>query len=166
MIADARVLALAADVVDRARTAGRTLATAESLTGGLLGAVITSVPGASDIYRGGLITYATDLKATLGGADPETLRRDGAVSASTAEALAAGCAHRCGADLALALTGVAGPGMQENQPAGTVWLGWFDEGQTDHRLLRFAGERGEIRADAVEAALQQAQDLLAKMRNI
>lgn len=160
MIADAETLESAARVVAAARRLRRTLATAESLTGGLLGATITTVPGASDIYRGGLITYATDLKATLGGVDAAALRRDGAVAASTAEALAVGAARRCGADLALALTGVAGPSAQEGHPVGTVLLGWWD-GAPGHRLLHLAGDRAQIRAAAVAAALTVALELLA-----
>lgn len=160
VLVDPAALELAARVINAARAGGRTLATAESLTGGLLGATITSVPGASDVYRGGLITYATDLKASLGEVDADVLRRDGAVAATTAQQLAAGAAHRCAADLALALTGVAGPTAQEGHPAGTVWLGWWTAGVPGHRLLRLSGDRRGIRAGAVGAALQLALELL------
>lgn len=160
MIVDATTLDSAARVVTEARRLRRTLATAESLTGGLLGATITSVAGASHIYRGGLIPYATDLKTTLGGVDPAALRRDGAVAASTAEALAESAARRCGADFALALTGVAGPNEQEGHPVGTVLVGWWD-GAPGHRLLHLVGDRAQIRAAAVAAALTVALELLA-----
>lgn len=158
-LVDRETLELAAAVVRTATALGRTLATTESLTGGLLGASITTVPGASVVYRGGLITYATDLKHTLGGVDADTLRSEGAVSAATAEALAIGATRTCGADLGLALTGVAGPTEQEGHPAGTVWLGWY-AGSPGHRLLRLAGDRAAIRAGAVRGALEVALECL------
>lgn len=153
-------LDLARAVVQRAIATRRTLATAESLTGGLLGAAITTVAGASEVYRGGLIAYATDLKASLAGVDPVLLRRDGAVAATTAEALAHGAAMRCGADLGLGLTGVAGPAGQEGRPAGTVFLGWYAGSTGGHRLVQLAGDRPTIRAGAVAAALETALTLL------
>lgn len=156
----ATTLDLARAVVQRAVSARRTLATAESLTGGLLGAAITTVAGASEVYRGGFITYATDLKATLAGVDPQMLGRAGAVAAGTAEALARGAALRCGADLGLGLTGVAGPAEQEGHPAGTVFLGWYAESASGHRLVRLGGDRPSIRAGAVAAALTTALELL------
>lgn len=156
---DAETLELAVQVVSAATAAGRTLATAESLTGGLLGAAITSVPGASVIYRGGLITYATDLKHTLGGVDADRLAVEGAVSAGTAEELAVGAARVCGAEVGLALTGVAGPDEQEGHPAGTVFLGWYAAG-SGHRLLRLPGDRAAIRRGAVASALQKALEIM------
>lgn len=156
----AATLDLAEAVVRRAVAARRTLATAESLTGGLLGAAITTVAGASEVYRGGLIAYATDLKATLAGVDPQVLRREGAVAAGTAEGLARGAAFHCGADLGLGLTGVAGPAEQEGHPAGTVFLGWYAGSAAGHRLVRLTGDRPDIRAGAVRAALATALELL------
>lgn len=160
---------LARRVVTGFTDSGVTLATAESLTGGLLGATITSVSGASAMYRGGLITYATDLKQTLGGVAAETLRDHGAVSEATVRSLASTTAMTCGADIGIALSGVAGPDEQEGHPAGTVWLGWV---LRDHRaeagvdagarLLHLdpAGGREAVREAAVEAALEQLVDLL------
>lgn len=156
----AATLELARAVVERAAATRRTLATAESLTGGLLGAAITSVDGSSAVYRGGLITYATDVKASLAGVDPELLERDGAVAASTAKALAAGAVWRCRADLGLALTGVAGPTQQEGHPAGTVFLGWQAGSASGYQELRLRGDRTEVRAAAVTAALEAARVLL------
>ncbi|WP_425309424.1 CinA family protein [Ammonicoccus fulvus] len=156
---DDETLQLAAQVVAAAAAAGLTLATAESLTGGLLGAAITSVPGASVIYRGGLITYATDLKHSLGGVDAEILAFDGAVSAPAVEALAAGAARVCGADVGLGLTGVAGPGEQEGHPAGTVFLGWY-AGESGRQRLRLGGDRAEIRRTAVTSALRRVLDIM------
>lgn len=147
---------LAAGVITAFGDRGWTLATAESLTGGLLGATLTAVPGASAVYRGGLITYATDLKATLGGVPAEVLARAGAVSEATVRALASTTAHTCGADVGVALSGVAGPDPQEGRPPGTVWLGWWRAGVPDARLLSLdaAGGRAGIRRDAVALALQ------------
>lgn len=110
-----------AAVVGELRAAGLTVATAESLTGGLLGAALSSVPGSSAVLRGGLIVYATDLKHDLAGVPAELLAQRGPVDAEVAVALAAGAARRCGADLGVGLTGVAGPDPQHGHPPGT----WF-----------------------------------------
>lgn len=110
-----------AAVVGGLRRAGLTVATAESLTGGLLGAALSSVPGSSAVLRGGLIVYATDLKHTLAGVPAELLAARGPVDPDVAVALAAGARKRCGADLGVGLTGVAGPDPQDGHPPGT----WF-----------------------------------------
>ena len=114
--------ALAAVVVAALRQRSQTLATAESLTGGLVGATLTDVPGASAVYRGGLIMYATELKAELAGVSAQTLAADGPVAASTAAQLARGAATVCGADWGLATTGVAGPEPQDGHPVGQVFV--------------------------------------------
>jgi nicotinamide-nucleotide amidase len=140
---------------------GQTLATAESLTGGLLGARLTDVPGASAAYRGGLIVYATDLKAELAGVATETLDRDGAVAESTAGELAAGAARRCRATWGLSTTGVAGPDRQEGHPAGTVFVGLARAGElVEVRLLDLTGDRSEIRRQTVDHALTLLLDHL------
>jgi nicotinamide-nucleotide amidase len=100
-----------------------TLAVAESLTGGLVCATLVDVPGASATFRGGLIVYATDLKASLAGVSAELLAERGPVDGEVAAQLAEGARQRCGADWGLATTGVAGPEPQGGQPAGTVWIG-------------------------------------------
>jgi nicotinamide-nucleotide amidase len=102
---------------------GETLAVAESLTGGLLGATIVDVAGASAVFRGGLIVYATELKAALAGVDATLLAERGPVDADVATALAAGARDRCGSDWGLATTGVAGPTAQNGIPVGTVYIG-------------------------------------------
>lgn len=160
---DAELSELAGAVIAAAVSAGQTLATAESLTGGLLGATLTAVAGASAVYRGGLITYATDLKASLGGVPAELLERVGAVAPDTARAMAAGAAARCGAQVAVALTGVAGPGIQEGQPAGTVFCGWYAEGSAPGagaERLALGGDRDAIRRAAVAGALKRLHCLL------
>ncbi len=130
------------------------LATAESLTGGWIGMALTGVPGASAVYRGGLITYATELKATLAGVSVDTLNRDGPVAGTTAGELAAGAARRCGADWGLAVTGVAGPDSQDGHPVGQVFVGLIGPGQVAAvRELALRGTRAEIREQTVLGAL-------------
>jgi nicotinamide-nucleotide amidase len=107
-------------VVDALRARRLTAATAESLTGGLVAATLVSVPGASDVFRGAVVAYATDLKADLVGVPGAVLEQDGAVAAKTAMAMAAGVRARCWADFGVATTGVAGPDPQEGHPAGTM----------------------------------------------
>jgi nicotinamide-nucleotide amidase len=115
---------------------------------------LTSVPGASAVYRGGLITYATDLKATLAGVRQETLDADGPVAPSTARELAVGAARHCGADWGLAVTGVAGPDPQDGHPVGQVYVGiCAPDGSVRAEELSLTGDRREIRRATVEAAL-------------
>lgn len=148
---------LAGRVVGACRSRGLTLATCESLTGGLLGAALTSVPGASAVYRGGLITYATDLKAALADVDRTRLAIHGPVDEQVACQMALGARARCGADWGIATTGVAGPDPQDGVPVGTVWIALAGPetkvAQTRAELLHLAGDRAQIREAAVEAAL-------------
>jgi nicotinamide-nucleotide amidase len=134
-----------------------TLAVAESLTGGLLCASIVDVAGASRVFRGGLIAYATDLKAALAGVPAQLLRERGAVDPDVAAALAGGARDRCGADWGLAVTGVAGPEPQDGHPVGTVFVAVTGPGGTQVREHTLTGDRAAVRAAAVTAAL----DLLA-----
>jgi nicotinamide-nucleotide amidase len=107
-------------VLQRLVAAGQTVAVAESLTGGLLGAALTELPGSSAAFRGGLLVYATDVKASLAGVPDDVLATEGAVSTATAEALAVGARDRLGATWGIGVTGVAGPDEQEGKPVGTV----------------------------------------------
>jgi nicotinamide-nucleotide amidase len=118
-----RVEDVAAELVELLLARGHTLVTAESLTGGLVGAAVTAVPGCSAVYRGGVVSYATDLKAQLLDVDPALLDQVGAVHPAVAQAMADGAAHRLGADYAVATTGVAGPSPQDGKPPGTVFIG-------------------------------------------
>ncbi len=133
----------------------QTVATAESLTAGLLAAAIADVPGASAVLRGGLIVYATDLKASLAGVPRQLLDRYGPVHPETARALAAGARARCGADWGVSLTGVAGPTEQDGIAVGTVYCGIA--GPTESGVATFAldGDRPAIRAGAVAGALRE-----------
>lgn len=132
-----------------------TLATAESLTGGLIGELLTSVPGASRSYLGGVISYATRLKHTLAGVPSATLDELGPVAAQTAAAMALGVAERCQADWGLAVTGVAGPEPQDGHPVGQVFVGVARPatGWSAVRELKLVGDRGAIRRQTAVAAL-------------
>ncbi|MDO5669531.1 MAG: CinA family protein [Corynebacterium sp.] len=136
-------------LVDALRRRGLTVAFCESLTAGLAAATLADTPGASAVLRGGLITYATDLKYSLAGvpagADP--------VDGETAVAMARGARERCGADWGVALTGVAGPEPQGEHPVGEVWLGFAGPGDVDKHKLQLDGDRRAIREQAVAAAL-------------
>lgn len=127
-----KALALTADLAPRVVKACSeqqlTLASAESLTAGLVASSIATVPGASNVLRGGLIVYATELKTLLAGVDPELLRRQGAVDPEVAAQLARGAAVKCQADIGIGLTGVAGPDPQDGHPVGEVFVSWYLSG--------------------------------------
>lgn len=133
---------------------GETVATAESLTAGLVCATLADVPGASLALRGGLVVYATDLKAELAGVDPALLAEHGAVHPEVAAQLAEGARVRCGATWGLGLTGVAGPDPQDGVTPGTVHVGLAGDGVREVRTLRFEGGRGAVRQSSVRAALE------------
>lgn len=147
----------ARDVVAALIELNRTIATAESLTGGLVCAALTSVPGSSAAVRGGLILYATDLKASVGGVDPDALAADGPVTADTAIAMALGARKTLDADVGVATTGVAGPDEQDGHGVGTVHVAVATPGRTAVRSYtgddRLRGDRAQVRAAAVAAAL-------------
>lgn len=147
---------IAVEVVALLVATGQTLATAESLTGGLIGATITAVPGASKAYLGGLITYATELKAGLAGVAADVLAQFGPVSPQTAEAMAAGVRQVTAADWAIAVTGVAGPDPQDGHQPGEVWLGLAGPGGVRSvSRMDLAGSRDQIRSATVSAALAE-----------
>jgi nicotinamide-nucleotide amidase len=147
----------------RLRAAGLTLATAESLTGGLIGAALTEVAGSSESYRGGVVCYATDLKATLVGVPQDLLDAHGPVAPQTAAALAEGIAARCTADLGLAVTGVAGPSDQDGHPVGEVYVAVAgpDHAPAEVRRLALFGSRTDIRDGTVAAAFALLAEVLA-----
>lgn len=141
------------------RDAGATVAVAESLTGGLVGAALTAAAGSSTGFRGGVLSYATDLKASLAGVPEELLAEHGAVAAPTAAAMAEGVRDSLGATYGLALTGVAGPDGQEGKPPGTVHLAVAGPGATQVRSVRLPGDRDRVRLLAVTGGL----DLLRRV---
>jgi nicotinamide-nucleotide amidase len=155
------LVAAAAEVLGELAGRGRTLAVAESLTGGLLSATLTAVPGASRSFRGGVVVYATDLKASLGGVPPDMLSQHGPVSAPVAQALADQARNQLGASYGLALTGVAGPDRQDGKPVGTVYVGLAGPDGHDVTLLNLSGDRAQIRAASVLAALRLLADTLS-----
>ena len=140
---------------------GLTLATAESLTGGLVAGAVTTVPGSSAVLRGGAVTYATDTKASVLGVDAGLLDRVGAVDAEVAVQMAAGARRVFAADLGVATTGVAGPTAQDGRPVGTVFVAVVGDGIRRVEQLALAGTREEIRAAAVGAALDLVHDVAA-----
>ena len=133
---------------------GLTVATAESLTGGDLAAAITAVPGASAAYVGGVVSYATSLKQQLLGVTPDLVRRHGVVSAQCAEQMATGARRLLGADLALSTTGVAGPDLQEDKPAGLAYVGLASPRSVTVREVHATGTRAQVRAAVVDAAVE------------
>ena len=149
-----------AALIDALRQRGETVATAESLTAGLVAAALTEVPGASAVVRGGLVVYATDLKDRLAGVAPDLLAEHGAVHPDVAAQLAVGASRRCGADWGIGLTGVAGPDPQDGVAPGTVHLGFAGPRGTQVRTVVLDGDRHAVRAAAVRVALEHFAALL------
>ncbi|MEV0152302.1 CinA family protein [Micromonospora sp. NPDC050686] len=144
----------AAGVVHSLVERHETLATVESLTGGLLAAAIVEIAGVSGVYRGGLVTYATELKAELAGVPDDLLAERGPVDPDVAVALAEGGRRRCGADWGLATTGVAGPEPQDGKPVGLVYVATAGPDGSTVRRLDLDGGRDHIRSAAVIEALR------------
>jgi PncC family amidohydrolase len=134
--------------------AGKRLATAESLTGGGIGQAITSVSGASAVFAGGIISYTNEVKNKVLGVPVETLNTLGPVSAPVAKAMAQGARNVIGADVAVAVTGLAGPdGDEFGNPVGTVFIGYADGHTAFAREYHFEGDRARVREQTIEAAL-------------
>ncbi|MCX5070615.1 CinA family protein [Micromonospora lupini] len=148
----------AAGVVHSLAQRHETLATVESLTGGLLSASIVEIAGVSAIYRGGLVVYATELKATLAGVPADLLAERGPVDPDVALALAEGGRQRCGADWGLATTGVAGPEPQDGKPVGLVYVAVAGPTGAEVRQLDLDGGRDHVRSAAVVEALRLLAD--------
>lgn len=140
-----------AGLVAELRRRGESVATAESLTGGLVTAALTSVPGSSSVVRGGLVVYATGLKADLAGVDPSLLAEHGAVHPRVAEQLAEGARRACGATWGLGLTGVAGPDPQDGVEPGVVHVGVSSVRSTAVHTIGVDGNRHQVRSAAVRA---------------
>ncbi|WP_245877400.1 CinA family protein [Streptomyces glaucescens] len=152
---------MAADVVRLLTVKGETVAVAESLTGGLVAAELTAVPGASKAFRGSVTAYATELKHRMLGVDDDLLAQRGAVDPQVAAQMAAGVRKALGADWGIATTGVAGPDPQDGQPVGTVFValdgpvgpGSGSAGGGKVQPLRLNGDRAEIRMESVRSVL-------------
>jgi nicotinamide-nucleotide amidase len=148
-----RIPELCGEVIKLLVARGDTIAVAESLTGGMLAAALTAVPGASAAFRGAVVAYATDLKTALLGVPSELLDRHGPVHPSVAAAMAEGARCRMGAAVAAATTGVAGPDLADGQPVGTVHIAVSADGGTALRALALSGDRRQIRVATVERSL-------------
>lgn len=152
----ADIFRLSKDLLEKAQTRGVTIGVVESCTGGLLGAAITAMPGSSAVFMGGFMTYSNDLKERLVGVSHDTLRKHGAVSEDTAREMAAGARERLGVDLAISITGVAGPGGgSAEKPIGTVCFGLATSDGVSSETQLFANmTRNRVRDYAVMHAMK------------
>ena len=156
-------MAETAELLERFRAVEKTLATAESCTGGLLGALLTAVPGSSDVYRGGVISYCNAVKHGLLGVPEALLEEYGAVSWQVAEAMAEGACRAAQADFGVSTTGLAGPdGDGSGKPVGLVYVGCAGPKGVTHRELHLTGSRDEIRQQACREALALLESRLEK----
>ena len=165
---DADLTQLAADAVGALSAAGKTVATAESCTGGWIAKLLTDVAGSSAAFGYGIVSYSNPAKESLLGVSRDTLAAHGAVSAETAREMAAGALALSGADIAVAVSGIAGPdGGSDDKPVGTVWFGWSrrtrapsgesrsdDHVRTSAERLQFDGDRDDVRRQTVRHALE------------
>ena len=152
--AEGSLVAEAARVIDLARQAGLTLATAESCTGGLVGHLLTEVPGSSDAFRGGIIAYADEVKLAVLHVPGPTLAAHGAVSAQTAVAMAEGARAALGVDVAVAVTGIAGPaGGSPGKPVGLTYVAVADAAGHDVQRCHWGGDRHANKLASAGAAL-------------
>ncbi|WP_277452039.1 CinA family protein [Janibacter sp. DB-40] len=138
---------------------GWSLGTAESLTGGLLAATLVAVPGASRVFHGSVVAYDPGLKIEVLGVAADLVDRVGTVDREVASQMALGACRVLGVDVAIATTGVAGPGPSEGHPAGTVWLACATPSEVTARRLALTGDRSQVRSGAVEAALDLAHEV-------
>lgn len=143
-------------LADALRARGWRLASAESCTGGLIAAACTTVAGSSDWFERGFVTYSNEAKSALLRVDPALIRSEGAVSEAVARAMAAGVLARAPVELAVAVTGIAGPGgAVPGKPVGTVWLAWGRAGALSSELLQLRGDRDAVRSATVRTALER-----------
>jgi len=152
----------AAELLAALRRRGWSVACAESLTGGLVCAELTAVPGASATVRGGVVAYATDCKVSVLGVDPALTARVGAVDPDVADQMAEGVRRLFDAEVGIATTGVAGPDPQDGQPVGTVHVSVATPAGIVRRRLALGGTREEIRAETVRSAVVLAADAAAR----
>lgn len=153
---------LAERLLHRLKERGRTLATAESCTGGGIGHALTAIPGSSAVYLGGVISYTNGVKQRLLGVSGEILERASAVSSETAEAMARGVRSAIGADVGISVTGLAGPDSDgSGKPVGLVYVGACDGKTTLVREHVFPGGREAVRDQAIRAALELALELIS-----
>lgn len=144
---------IARELIDALRKNGQSLSVAESLTGGLLASALIEIPGASDVFFGGVVAYTARAKREILGVDEEALTH-GVVSQEVAIGMAQGALELFGSDYALSTTGIAGPGPQEGKEPGTIWLGCASKTDSGARLVKLEGDRNQIREATVNAALE------------
>lgn len=155
---------LAARVIEIFRGKGLSLSLAESCTGGMIAETITSVAGASDIFYGSAVTYVNEAKEHILGVAHETLEKHGAVSSECAEEMACGARRVYGADVAMSVTGIAGPGGgSEAKPVGTVWFGLATKDGAETFRRRFDGDRAAVRRQTVEEVLRRLAEAGARL---
>ena len=154
----------AKELAEAAIKRGKTIATAESLTAGLVAATIAEIPGVSACLRGGIVSYSTDLKSEILGVDSDLLDRNGAVDPDVALQMAVGAAQVCQSDLGLSTTGVAGPDAQDGTPVGTVFIAVHNTatGETVVEQRSLSGDRNAIRTQTVEAVCMLAHRVLTE----
>ena len=144
---------LSSDVIKT--LSGKTLATAESCTGGGIGAALTAISGSSAVYKGGIVSYTNEIKEKLLGVPADILEKYGAVSGQVAQAMAEGARVRLLTDIAVSVTGLAGPGGDEyGNPVGTVFIGYSDEDKSYAKEYHFSGDREDVRNQTILTALQ------------
>jgi PncC family amidohydrolase len=157
-------VSLAEEVGYMLRARGRTIAVAESCTGGRVGDMITSVPGSSDYFLGGVISYSDKAKVALLGVSAESIGSEGAVSETVARQMAEGARKAFGADVGVSTTGIAGPGGgSAAKPVGLVFIAVSSGGRTECRRHVFAGTRDDVKSRSSESALALVRDMLAKV---
>ncbi|WP_300263304.1 CinA family protein [uncultured Cloacibacillus sp.] len=155
---------LASRVIEIFREKGLSLALAESCTGGMIAETITNVAGASDIFYGSAVTYVNSAKEHILGVARETLEKHGAVSSECAEEMACGARSVYGADVAMSVTGIAGPGGgSEAKPVGTVWFGLAAKDDAETFRRRFDGDRAAVRRQTVEEVLRRLAEAGARL---
>ncbi len=156
-MADDPLVSLAARLGERCRAVGARIATVESCTGGLVGHLITETPGSSAYYLGGFVTYSDESKQAMVGVPPDVLHAHGAVSAQTAMAMAAGGRERTGAEIALSVTGIAGPdGGSPAKPVGLTYVAVADPSGVVVKRYLWTGSRDENKRSSAQAALELA----------
>ena len=155
---------LASRVIEIFREKGLSLALAESCTGGMIAETVTNVAGASDIFYGSAVTYVNSAKEHILGVARETLEKHGAVSSECAEEMACGARRVYGADVAMSVTGIAGPGGgSEAKPVGTVWFGLATKDGEETFRRRFDGDRAAVRRQTVEEVLRRLAEAGARL---
>lgn len=147
--------ALAAELTTALASSGQTVTTAESCTGGWIAKLITDIPGSSAIFESGLVTYSNAAKQSLLGVGHDVLESHGAVSDPVVRAMADGARTRAAADIAVAVSGIAGPdGGTPDKPVGTVWFAWSTASTTEADCQQFSGDRNAVRAAAARYAMR------------